>query len=316
MMFSCDSRQFWIIRSRLVAWLTAILLHRDSIPGLQSVIFHVEHHPVYNWFTQCVTFNFYPTPAHELAYNLFNMAALYGVPLLIIIISYTLILWEISKKSRESREQTATEVRENLRRRETFRRSGIGRIEKARIRTLKMTIVIVLVFVACWTPYFVINAWFWFDEESAHKINAKVTRGLLIFAVSNSCVNPIVYGMFTHTFAREFKSWCCSRSRCGRRRLYEASSSSKVRQMLAKRSAKQQNAKNGAPAGKLSQHANDACAPIEDVVASGLHETPYLGNVSNSTCSSSKMAVKRQTTPPHIAQGMGQKDSFEKYFLI
>ena len=125
-----------------------------------------------------------------------------------------------------------------------------------------------------------------------------------------------VAGMFTHTFAREFKSWCCSRSRCGRRRLYEASSSSKVRQMLAKRSAKQQNAKNGAPAGKLSQHANDACAPIEDVVASGLHETPYLGNVSNSTCSSSKMAVKRQTTPPHIAQGMGQKDSFEKYFLI
>ena len=39
-------------------------------------------------------------------------------------------------------EQTASEVQEHLRRRETFRRSGIGRIEKARIRTLKMTIVI------------------------------------------------------------------------------------------------------------------------------------------------------------------------------
>ena len=30
----------------------------------------------------------------------------------------------------------------NKRRKETFRRSGIGRIEKARIRTLKMTVVI------------------------------------------------------------------------------------------------------------------------------------------------------------------------------
>ena len=67
------------------------------------MIFHVESHPAYPWFTQCVTFNFYPTPAHELAYNLFNMAALYAAPLIMIIIAYTLILWEITKKSKESK---------------------------------------------------------------------------------------------------------------------------------------------------------------------------------------------------------------------
>ena len=71
----------------------------------QSVIFHVEYHPKFPWFTQCVTFNFFPTPAHELAYNLFNLITVYGLPLLVIIISYTLILWEMTKKTKESKGQ-------------------------------------------------------------------------------------------------------------------------------------------------------------------------------------------------------------------
>ena len=72
---------------------------------VQSVIFHVERHPTYRWFTQCVTFNFFPTPMHELAYNLFNVIALYGLPLVIITASYSLILCEISKKTRQSKSE-------------------------------------------------------------------------------------------------------------------------------------------------------------------------------------------------------------------
>lgn len=71
--------------------------------SFQSVIFHVEHHPQFAWYTQCVTFNFFPTAKHELAYNLFNIITLYGLPLLIISASYSLILFEISKKTRQSR---------------------------------------------------------------------------------------------------------------------------------------------------------------------------------------------------------------------
>ena len=70
---------------------------------LQSVIFHVESHPDHVWFKQCVTFNFFPTPTHELVYNLFNMIAMYGLPLIIITLSYTLILKEISRKTRQSK---------------------------------------------------------------------------------------------------------------------------------------------------------------------------------------------------------------------
>ena len=40
-----------------------------------------------------------------------------------------------------------------------LRRSGAGVLNRARARTLKMTFVIVLVFVLCWTPYYIISLW-------------------------------------------------------------------------------------------------------------------------------------------------------------
>ena len=65
----------------------------------QSIAFHVEVHPNITHFTQCVTFGFYPTRYHELAHNLFRMTAIYIVPLLVIVISYSLIICEISRKT-------------------------------------------------------------------------------------------------------------------------------------------------------------------------------------------------------------------------
>ncbi|ESP00339.1 hypothetical protein LOTGIDRAFT_173242 [Lottia gigantea] len=138
----------------------------------------------------------------------------------------------------------------SIRQKGELRRSAMGIIERARIRTLKMTLVIVGVFVLCWTPYFVFSAWWWFDKrsprllhfhygfgsplafprESAAKTDPKLRRGLFLFAVSNSCMDPIVYefqerrvvivtfkrgfkgsnldGMFTINFKREFQRCC------------------------------------------------------------------------------------------------------------
>ncbi|PVD19849.1 hypothetical protein C0Q70_20342 [Pomacea canaliculata] len=133
---------------------------------------------------------------HELAYNLFIVIALYGLPLLIITTSYSLILCKISKKSRQSRKEMCNledDFRPNME--VGLRRSALGNIERARIRTLKMTFVIVGAFILCWTPYFVMSAWYWFDSASATKIDPKIQRGLFLFAVSNSCINPIVYAV-------------------------------------------------------------------------------------------------------------------------
>lgn len=80
-----------------------LCFHAGLSLAFQSVIFHVERHPVHTWFTQCVTFNFFPTPMHELAYNLFNIITVYGLPLTIISTSYIIILCEISKKTKQSK---------------------------------------------------------------------------------------------------------------------------------------------------------------------------------------------------------------------
>ncbi|XP_076444015.1 adipokinetic hormone/corazonin-related peptide receptor variant I-like [Babylonia areolata] len=186
-----------------VSWAFSVL---SSIP--QSVIFHVERHPTHRWFRQCVTFNFFPSPQHELAYNLFNLLALYGLPLLIITASYGLILCQISKKTRQSKNEMCCLDDGGRPGGCGLRRSAMGNIGRARIRTLKMTLVIVGAFILCWTPYFVMSAWYWFDRESASKIDPKIQRGLFLFAVSNSCINPIVYGTFTIQFKREF-ILCC-----------------------------------------------------------------------------------------------------------
>ena len=68
----------------------------------QSFAFHVEVHPQFPDYTQCVTFGFYPSRYHELAHNLFTMTAIYVLPLIVIFVSYSLILVEISGKSRQT----------------------------------------------------------------------------------------------------------------------------------------------------------------------------------------------------------------------
>ena len=60
----------------------------------------MERHPVFKWFTQCVTFNFFPTPLHEMAYNIFNFIMVYMLPLIVIVVTYTLILIQISRNAR------------------------------------------------------------------------------------------------------------------------------------------------------------------------------------------------------------------------
>ncbi|XP_046661780.1 adipokinetic hormone/corazonin-related peptide receptor variant I-like isoform X2 [Homalodisca vitripennis] len=159
------------------AWLGSVLC---SSP--QAWIFHVESHPNVTWYEQCVHFNFFPSPSHELAYFFFGMIMMYGLPLLVIIFSYASILAEIYRRSQEPGDN--------------FRRSSLGFLSRAKSRTLKMTVTIVSVFVVCWTPYYIICVWYWLFPDSARELDQRVQKGLFLFACTNSCMNPIVYGVF------------------------------------------------------------------------------------------------------------------------
>ena len=68
----------------------------------QSIIYHIERHPNFPTFEQCVTFNFFSTLWKDTLYNLFCVTVLYLVPLLIIICCYVRISWEIYQRSRNT----------------------------------------------------------------------------------------------------------------------------------------------------------------------------------------------------------------------
>ncbi|XP_070188404.1 cardioacceleratory peptide receptor-like, partial [Littorina saxatilis] len=74
--------------------------------------------------------------------------------------------------------------------------SGRGLIPKAKMKTIKMTLVIVLVFVICWSPYFVFDLL----DVYGFLVQTQETVALSTFIQSlaplNSAANPIIYASF------------------------------------------------------------------------------------------------------------------------
>lgn len=69
----------------------------------KTIVFHTASHPLFPDFVQCVSYNSL-TEWQEIFYSTFGIAALYLIPLVIIILCYTRILWEIYRRSKESAE--------------------------------------------------------------------------------------------------------------------------------------------------------------------------------------------------------------------
>ncbi|XP_012227163.1 adipokinetic hormone/corazonin-related peptide receptor variant I isoform X2 [Linepithema humile] len=162
----------------VLAWIGSVLC---SLP--QMLVFRVETHPNFTWFTQCIAINTFPSYVHQVSYNLFGMVMMYWVPLIVIFYTYTSIFVEICRRSQERSE-------------DKLRRSSSGFLSRARVRTLKMTITIIAVFIICWSPYYVMSVWYWIDPSSARHVDRRIQRALFFFACTNSSMNPIIYGIF------------------------------------------------------------------------------------------------------------------------
>ncbi|XP_014102594.2 gonadotropin-releasing hormone receptor isoform X1 [Bactrocera oleae] len=168
-----------------IAWIASVIC---STP--QAFVFHLEQHPKVKGYYQCVTFHSFPTELHKLIYQILNMCAMYAFPLVTFIYCYGRIYLEIYRKSKR---MVKGDDKNGFAR---FRRSNDDVLGRAKKRTLKMTITIVIVFVICWTPYYIMCLWFWLDKTSANNVNPLLRKILFIFACTNSCMNPLVYGVF------------------------------------------------------------------------------------------------------------------------
>uniref|UniRef100_A0A8C5PZE9 Gonadotropin-releasing hormone receptor n=1 Tax=Leptobrachium leishanense TaxID=445787 RepID=A0A8C5PZE9_9ANUR len=178
-----------------VAWILSFLL---AIP--QLFVFHTvsRSRPVH--FTQCATVGSFQAHWQETMYNMFTFSCLFLLPLLIMVCCYSRILIEISQKMKKSCVSS----------REFHLRRSFNNIPRARMRTLKMSLVIVLTFIVCWTPYYLLGIWYWFSPEmlTREKVPPSLSHILFLFGLFNACLDPIVYGLFTIHFRREIRRVC------------------------------------------------------------------------------------------------------------
>ncbi|XP_064168121.1 gonadotropin releasing hormone receptor 4 [Anguilla rostrata] len=179
-----------------VAWAMSAFL---SVP--QMFLFHNVTITVPDNFTQCSTRGSFTEHWQETVYNMFTFSCLFLLPLAIMISCYTRILMEISKRMTKGKASS----------KEVHLRRSKNNIPKARMRALKMSIVIVVSFIVCWTPYYLLGLWYWFfPEDLEETVSHSLTHMLFIFGLFNACLDPITYGLFTIHLRKRVKRYCHS----------------------------------------------------------------------------------------------------------
>uniref|UniRef100_A0A3P9K902 G-protein coupled receptors family 1 profile domain-containing protein n=1 Tax=Oryzias latipes TaxID=8090 RepID=A0A3P9K902_ORYLA len=95
------------------------------------------------------------------------------------------------------------------------RASGVASMSKARVKTLKITVVIVLAYIICWAPFFTVQLWSAWDTH-APKETATFTI-LMLLASLNSCANPCIYLLFSGQFPKKLLTLLCRQNSNGKR---------------------------------------------------------------------------------------------------
>ncbi|XP_005079903.1 vasopressin V1b receptor [Mesocricetus auratus] len=158
------------------------------------------------------------------AYITWTTMAIFVLPVAVLTACYSLICREIYKNLKV-KTQAGREQRRGWRtwdkssapaaapRGLPSRVSSISTISRAKIRTVKMTFVIVLAYIACWAPFFSVQMWSVWDEHAPNEdsTNVAFTISMLLGNLS-SCCNPWIYmGFNSHLLPRSLSHRICCR---------------------------------------------------------------------------------------------------------
>ncbi|CAN7977940.1 unnamed protein product [Ixodes persulcatus] len=68
-------------------------------------------------------------------------------------------------------------------------------LHKAKMKSLMITVVIVLAFIVCWTPYYCMMIIFIFLDPD-DQLTEELQAGIFFFGSSTAMINPLIYGVF------------------------------------------------------------------------------------------------------------------------
>ncbi|KAM8960800.1 putative G-protein coupled receptor 150 [Pelodytes ibericus] len=134
---------------------------------------------------------------HYQVYTMYYLVTAFFLPFCILIVAYSRILWVIWRKSNTRRYPKLEQENCQLPSNQSWKvLSRTTCIHRARVKTLKMSLVIITLFMVCELPYFVVEITVAFRTNL--KLDDKVFVVLEIFLVINSAINPYVYLFFTN----------------------------------------------------------------------------------------------------------------------
>ncbi|XP_055334515.1 oxytocin receptor-like [Paramacrobiotus metropolitanus] len=170
------------------------------------------------------------SPWGNKAYVLWFAGSIYVIPLIILCITYGQVSWTIwqtmvrhkhngSLRLKQQRNGTSALSRApsgsshnhflpDTRTHSTYKRGQS--FTRAKLRTVKLTMVVIVAYLICWTPFFVALLWTTFFPDTAY-VSEPAFVILLLLANLNSCSNPWIYLFFS--LSRYFRciEWCLDR---------------------------------------------------------------------------------------------------------
>ncbi|XP_063156154.1 vasopressin V1b receptor [Candoia aspera] len=201
-----------------VTWLLSCLL---SIP--QLFIFSVREVRQGSGVLDCWAEFKYPWGAK--VYITWMTLSVFVLPVVILSLCYGLICHKICKNLRGKTQKCGSSTADAISYTATdqngaegchsgSRVSSVRTISRAKIRTVKMTFVIVMAYVACWAPFFSVQMWSVWDKNAPNDESSNVTFTItMLLASLSSCCNPWIYMFFSgHLFydVLHFFSYCGS----------------------------------------------------------------------------------------------------------
>ncbi|NXO79985.1 V1BR protein, partial [Sitta europaea] len=137
------------------------------------------------------------------AYITWTTLCIFVLPVGVLSVCYSLICHEICKNLKGKTQ------------------SGVRTISRAKIRTVKMTFVIVAAYITCWAPFFSVQMWSVWDEDAPDDESTNVAFSItMLLASLSSCCNPWIYLFFSGHLLQDNGRCrgCCGRRRAGLRR--------------------------------------------------------------------------------------------------
>lgn len=137
---------------------------------------------------------------------------LFFIPAIIITLCYAIIVktiwskgtYRVPRDKRNPNQLSSSEDEE----RESRRASSRGIIPRAKVKTVKMTFVIVIVFILCWSPYIVFDLLQVFDKIPHTQTFVAISSLIQSLAPLNSAANPLIYCLFSHESVKTLRLVC------------------------------------------------------------------------------------------------------------